>query len=271
MNALKRIIAKLCGKLPGTSGLVAYVLCCVLPCRYLCGSCGAGARSSRDDEEEEAEAFLPSQGERQVLLLGLEGSGKSSFLWMCEHPRIPALPSSSASPPDAPGPPLAPPPSASTAGVLRLTRKAVSAFNRTCSVDLDLAEVGGGKHVRPYWSHYITRQVDAIAFFVDASAPDRFDEAAAELARVVESAAAKLGRTPRLLLVASKADAQGAGRPDEVCLEVRSRAAASCEGVAAAVVRTSSLALVSGDGTSGSGRESTERLLSQIANVALGR
>merc|ERR1712226_1273820 len=47
--------------------------------------------------------------------------------------------------------------------------------------DLDLSEVGGGRDLRRFWCHYIDRNVDLVAFFVDASTPPRFEEAATEL------------------------------------------------------------------------------------------
>merc|ERR1719357_874758 len=95
---------------------------------------------------------LPSRGKRKVLLLGLTGSGKSLTLWLSGHP-------TATEPSDEQVP--------ATSGVQQLCRKAVGNCARDCSVDLELVEVGGNDQIRPYWKHYMKKDVDVLTFFVD--------------------------------------------------------------------------------------------------------
>ncbi|CAE8716761.1 unnamed protein product [Polarella glacialis] len=249
MDGLRRLVGFLCGKLPGTLGLAGYVACCVLPCKLLFGRCG-NAAGKQEDAEEEA---LIERGVRQVLLLGLDGSGKSSFLWMCEHPSELCLPSGRPSG-------CAAPPSATTVGVLRLTRKAVQHPLGGERVDLDLCEVGGGAQVRPFWSHYLTRQISVVAYFVDCSAPDRLDEAAGQLAKFYASQRS----FPQLLLVASKADSPGAWAPPKVREAVLSKLQAEIPAISE-LVQFGSLGLRDGVG----GRSSADALLGQLVDLSL--
>merc|ERR1740121_2483564 len=99
MNIVRRLCGKLCGKLPGRSGLIGFFVCCVLPCKSL-----VRKKAAADQEKDKVE--LPSAGTRQVLLLGLEGAGKSCFLWLSEHPTMDKLQDASLTP---------------SAGVVRLT------------------------------------------------------------------------------------------------------------------------------------------------------
>mmetsp|Transcript_55275 Transcript_55275/g.124525 ORF Transcript_55275/g.124525 Transcript_55275/m.124525 type:complete len:249 (+) Transcript_55275:90-836(+) len=209
METLRRAFARMCGMLPGTIGLAGYFLCCVLPCKRCRRSGGvrSGGGASGKGSDEEA-ALLPSKGMQQVVLVGLDGAGKSSFLWMCEHPGDSQLPAPGALKP--------------TVGVLRLMRKGVPSAERGCLVDLDLSEVGGAEKIRPFWPHYITREVRALAFLVSATAPERLDEAAAQFVTVCD---AFQSRTPfaRFVLVASHSDAPGASSAEEIHTAIRSR------------------------------------------------
>lgn len=203
MEVLRRATARVCRELPGLTGLAGYMLCCVLPCRYcLCGMSlkkprkksvsvkspggsslsrspggrSPGGRSPGGKQDaallppaDDEECGLPSKGCVKVLLLGLDGAGKSSFLWFCGNPLDRSLPEGRLPP---------------TAGVQRLTRKDVQLVPLQCSIDLDLSEVGGSKQVRQYWGQYLTPDLAVVAFFVDAGAPERFEEAAAEFAKL---------------------------------------------------------------------------------------
>lgn len=198
--------------------------------------------------------LLASLGMRQVLILGLDGSGKSSFLWMCEHPGEPSLPVGCAGRPGAP-------PSESTVGVLRLMQKGVPHPDGGFVVDLDLTEVGGDGRVRPYWSRYLSRETAALVFLLDASQPSRLDEAAAELSAVLASARAGAAPSMRVLLVASKVDDPGARPSAEVFARVAAVAKVDLAGIA-----TAELALLGAK--DGAGRKSVEALLSSIARSA---
>lgn len=152
-------------------------------------------------------ALLPSKGSRKALVLGLDGSGKSCFLWLASHPKEGKLPVEKFKP---------------TTGVQRLTRKDVQL--ESGRMDLDLSEVGGGLSIRSFWGRYMAQDVKVIAFFVDASAPERFSEAVLQFAVACGAAAASAPRA-RLVLVASRVDVPGAATTAEVHAAIRSGAA----------------------------------------------
>ncbi|CAJ1347931.1 unnamed protein product, partial [Effrenium voratum] len=131
---LRRWIAQLCSRLPRAYGLAGFVLCCVLPCRCL----------------ERKSPRPASFGSRQVLLLGLDNSGKSAFLWLAEHPTADTLPAQRLT---------------ATSGTQRLTRKEVPLAEGV--VDLEFCEVGGAAALRPFWHHYLKKELRCIAFFVN--------------------------------------------------------------------------------------------------------
>jgi len=140
MECIKRIVARICGQLPGKAGLAGYAVCCILPCKALQGL-------KRLDDASTSSQEMVHVGTRRVLLFGLDGSGKSSFMWMCEHPLVEELPAG-----EVPQP---------TSGVLRLTRKDISVPDGY-KVDLDLCEIGGDERLRPFWPRYIARDVRTI-------------------------------------------------------------------------------------------------------------
>mmetsp|Transcript_66216 Transcript_66216/g.184372 ORF Transcript_66216/g.184372 Transcript_66216/m.184372 type:complete len:247 (-) Transcript_66216:46-786(-) len=244
MERLQRAIARVCGKLPGRSGLVGYVVCCVLPCK----SCWQKRRASSARGAADEAALLPSVGTRQVLILGLEGAGKSSFLWLCEHPSEAQLPD---------GAPLSP-----TAGVHRLMRKEVPNHVRKCKVDLELCEVGGSRRVRPFWQHYMTRSIRALAFFVSAATADEAGEAAAAF---VEACAAARSRMPsaRFVLVVVRLGTAGALAPAEVREAVMSRAVGTVD-----VDRVVCADLILAKGCGAAARQSADELLAVLAAAA---
>jgi len=202
-----------------------------------------GQRGGQGNSEEEVAALLPLRGTRRVLLLGLEGSGKSSFLWLCEHPGEEQLPIAERLTP--------------TAGVARTTRKAVPSLEEGCSVDLDLSEVGGGEQFRQFWPQYITREIRVLAFFVSASVEARLDEAAAQFATVCDALRTR-APTAQLVLVASRSGTDSP--PREVHAMLCARAGPALEGHRPACVE---LALGSPDA-----RASCDALLQTLADLA---
>jgi len=195
MDKLKGIVATLCGKLPGTSGLAGYVVCCVLPCRWCLGLVNG---KKAQDKKTSATTALLSRGTRKVLVLGLDGSGKSSFLWLSNNPTAEQLPKERLPP---------------TTGVQRLTRKELEYEHGL--LDLDMSEVGGSLPIRPFWRRYMSKDINVLVFFVDASAPDRFGEAVLQFA-VAQGAAAACAPRARFVIVASRVDAPGAVPAKEV-------------------------------------------------------
>ncbi|XP_045896091.1 ADP-ribosylation factor-like 10 isoform X2 [Micropterus dolomieu] len=106
------------------------------------------------EEEEE-------RGRRQVLVLGLDGAGKSSMLQG-----------------------LTPGESATKRGHCRPTRgfNFMSLNAPTCQ--LDFLEIGGGEDLRRYWSEYL-RRTHVLVYVVDSSDRSRLPLAKAELHRLL--------------------------------------------------------------------------------------
>lgn len=250
MERLRRQVARACGKLPGTSGLIGFVVCCALPCKICRGLFGFGRCKS------DAETELPNLGSWRVLLLGLDGSGKSSFLWMCENPHAPHVPSPTRRGKDSGTSTAAPP--GPTTGVLRLMRKGIRPEGgERCTVDLDLSEVGGGESFRRFWGHYITPDVATIVFFADAAAPpDRMAATAAQLEGLCEELRRKRS-WPKLVLVASRAADATAADQTHAALK------ATTKGLRCRFVRIDDL-------YNGGARTSADHLLEIIASVTAG-
>ncbi|CAE7680630.1 Arl10 [Symbiodinium microadriaticum] len=132
-----------CGpRLPGIYGLAGFMVCCVWPCR---------AWMTREPRR----ALM---GTRQVLLLGLDGVGKSAFLWLCENRHSQRLPAERLVP---------------TMGVQKLTRAEVPC--KQGFVNLDFTEIGGNMRLREYWQHYLRPSLSLVVFFVDARVEDALD------------------------------------------------------------------------------------------------
>lgn len=222
MDCLRTCVARICGRLPGTVGLAGYYVCCLLPCK-VCKRRPAG-RASEDGLLKEG--TLPSIGTRRVVVLGLDGAGKSSFLWMCDNPLAKGL--SDRDPSAAPAP---------SAGVVRLTRKDVALRERGVSADVDISEIGGGPQVRRFWQHYLTKDVDAVAFFVDASAPARLEEAAAQLASLSGAICSRSSRASSAVVavVVTNVGAAGSLAPAEVHRRFAACVRGSSGGAGAAV------------------------------------
>jgi signal recognition particle receptor subunit beta len=140
-------------------------------------------------------------------MFGLDGSGKSSFLWLAEHPFIDTLPAEALQP---------------TTGVLRLERKDVRARDGY-AVDLDLCEIGGDERIRPFWSRYIETDVKVLVFLVDASAPERLGDAATQFGSIFTAARSAVPRI-KALLVATRTDKPDSLSAAEVEMRVRNQA-----------------------------------------------
>ncbi|XP_013859523.1 ADP-ribosylation factor-like 10 isoform X2 [Austrofundulus limnaeus] len=129
--------------------------------------------SIREEEEE--------RGKRQVLVLGLDGAGKSSMLQG-----------------------LTPGELADQRGRCRPTRgfNFVSLDAPACQ--LDFLEIGGGEHLRRYWLDYL-RRTHVLVYVVDSSDRTRLPLAKAELHRL-------LGVEPQLpvVVLGNKQDKPGA-------------------------------------------------------------
>nr|XP_040038099.1 ADP-ribosylation factor-like 10 isoform X2 [Gasterosteus aculeatus aculeatus] len=112
-------------------------------------------KMGKDEGEEE------ERGKRQVLVLGLDGAGKSSMLQG-----------------------LTPGGWAAKRGRCRPTRgfNFVSLNAPTCQ--LDFLEIGGGEDLRRYWSDYL-RKTHVLVYVVDSSDRSRLPMAKAELHRLL--------------------------------------------------------------------------------------
>mmetsp|Transcript_48803 Transcript_48803/g.145828 ORF Transcript_48803/g.145828 Transcript_48803/m.145828 type:complete len:252 (-) Transcript_48803:40-795(-) len=250
MDAFGRAVARLCGRLPGRSGLVGYVVCCVLPCR-LCSRLLAprkedGNKGANHTDPVAAAALLPSRGMRQVLLFGLDGAGKSAFLWLCENPGEECLPGGRLPP---------------TVGAARIMRKAIPLLEEGCRVDLDLCEVGGSEKIRAFWPQFVRSNLNVrvLAFFVSASEPERLAEAASQLVAVGDSLR-RWAPKAHVLLVASRPGASPS-TPNDLPGTLLAEASKGLEGL-----RLAAAELVLG----GSGmRSSANALLQTVASLAV--
>merc|ERR1712060_244027 len=79
-----------------------------------------------------------------------------------------------------------------------------------------------GEQIRPFWSHYVTNRVNAIALFVDAAAPERLHEAVTQFAKIFD-AARRAATFARLLLVVTQMTESNVMTPAEVYAALRSQ------------------------------------------------
>ncbi|XP_028332065.1 ADP-ribosylation factor-like protein 4D [Gouania willdenowi] len=85
-------------------------------------------------------------------------------------------------------------------------RLSVGGASSSRRVDFQLWDVGGREKLRPLWRSY-TRRTDGLLFVVDASEPERMDEARVELRRITGSAH---NHGVPVLVLANKQDAPAA-------------------------------------------------------------
>ncbi|XP_072302102.1 ADP-ribosylation factor-like 10 [Eucyclogobius newberryi] len=138
---------------------------------------------SEEDEE---------RASHQVLVLGLEGAGKSSVL---QH-------LSGARPKPGPG--------AGSARPTRPTRGFSFISLRAPRCQLHFLEIGGGEDLREYWSEYL-RRTHVLVFVVDSSDRARLSEANSELHRLLRA-----GPQVPVVVLANKQDKAGAATTSEL-------------------------------------------------------
>ncbi|KAA0145687.1 hypothetical protein FNF28_07825 [Cafeteria roenbergensis] len=120
---------------------------------------------------------------RKVIVVGLEGAGKSSLALVVERP------------------------GAFTKAPATIPSGQVSVVNREYrGLRFTFWDLGGGAPLRPYWRHHFVG-AQAVVFVVDASAPDMLDEAREALRACATDD--QLSWPPFCVLV-NKADAPGA-------------------------------------------------------------
>lgn len=81
---------------------------------------------------------------------------------------------------------------------------------------LNVWDIGGQKHIRPYWKNYYAN-TDAIVYMVDSADKRRIDEAAEELTSLLEEE--QLSGVP-VLVYANKQDLLGAMKAEEIMKEL---------------------------------------------------
>ena len=127
----------------------------------------------------------------KVLLLGLDGAGKTSIVRRFLEPEK----------------------------GLAAVAEPTSGFDvRTVTVPpdvkLEIWEVGGASAIRPFWGRYADASIDALVWVVDGADASRLAEAATELAGVLQRAP-RLRAKP-LLVLHSKADLPAAQSADAI-------------------------------------------------------
>ncbi|KAL1784947.1 ADP-ribosylation factor 10 [Sigmodon hispidus] len=129
-------------------------------------------------EEEEDEPTLEQLEQREVLVLGLDGSGKSTFLRLLSGK-----------------PPLEGHVPTWGFNSVRLPTK---------NFEVDLLEIGGSQNLRFYWKEFVN-EVDVLVFMVDSSDRLRLPWARQELQKLLD-------KDPDLpvVIVANKQDLSGA-------------------------------------------------------------
>ncbi|EDL41145.1 ADP-ribosylation factor-like protein 10 isoform 1 [Mus musculus] len=131
-----------------------------------------------EPEDEEDEPALEELEQREVLVLGLDGSGKSTFLRML-----------------AGKPPVEGHVPTWGFNSVRLPTK---------NFEVDLLEIGGSQNLRFYWKEFVN-EVDVLVFMVDSTDRLRLPWARQELQKLLD-------RDPDLpvVIVANKQDLSGA-------------------------------------------------------------
>ncbi|XP_015606658.1 ADP-ribosylation factor-like protein 3 [Cephus cinctus] len=150
------------------------------------------------DEGFEEVSKIDDSNERRVLLLGLDGAGKTSVM----NQAIAAANGTSYIVPTA-----------STHGfrVFRL---------QNGPYVFDIWEIGGAEDTRKYWSHFL-QDTDLLVFMVDASDTNKLSVAVSALKQLLGDS--RMDTVP-ILVIANKQDSPNALRPDQVkeALDLRS-------------------------------------------------
>ena len=85
------------------------------------------------------------------------------------------------------------------------------------NLEMTIWDVGGQDKIRPLWRYYF-ENTDALIYVVDSNDPERLDEAASELHKVLADDGL---RNARVLVFANKQDLPGAQKPDKVAAALR--------------------------------------------------
>ena len=121
----------------------------------------------------------------RVLLLGLDAAGKTTILYKLKLGEL-------------------------------LTSIPTIGFNveslKYRNLDMTIWDVGGQDKIRALWKHYY-QNTDALIFAVDSADPDRLEEVAGELHKMLAEDGL---RHASVLVLANKQDLRGAARPDKV-------------------------------------------------------
>jgi len=174
-----------------------------------------------------------ARDEARLLIVGLGGSGKTSFL---ERIKSSYLRSHRPAPASSIGP---------TIGV-NLFKAGVQ------DMEVTIWDVGGS--MRSMWEQY-SREADCTLFIVDAADRSRFGEAAAALEQVLAATAGPL------VILANKQDLPDAARASEVLEAVCRPAGLGGSGERRAYRLLESCAIKAGDGTA---KEAVEWLVSSL-------
>ncbi|XP_012261903.1 ADP-ribosylation factor-like protein 3 [Athalia rosae] len=151
------------------------------------------------DEGFEEVSKIDDSNERRVLLLGLDGAGKTSVMNQAIASTVPGSTYS------------VPPPSTNGFGVFRLN---------SGSFILNIWEIGGADVTRKYWSNFL-QDTDLLVFMVDAGDTNKLSLAVYELKQLLGDP--RMDAVP-ILVIANKQDSSNALRPDQVkeALDLRS-------------------------------------------------
>jgi len=115
---------------------------------------------------------------------------------------------------------------------------------------LNVWDIGGQKHIRPYWKNYY-EGTDAIVYMVDSADRMRVDEAAEELEQLFEE---PMLSTVPVLVYANKSDILGCMQTDEIMTSLE------LNGVKGRWVHVESCSAKSGENLA----EGMEKLMTQI-------
>ncbi|XP_078670431.1 uncharacterized protein LOC144910825 [Branchiostoma floridae x Branchiostoma belcheri] len=145
-----------------------------------------GGWTDAADEGIEMDMVEEESEEKRIVVLGLDGVGKSSFLACIANQDC------------------------------RQTMKPTEGFNVMCiqtrQTSLNIWEIGGTENVRSYWANFLPN-TDVLVFVVDSTDEARLPLAREELHKVLSHPALK---TVPLMVLANKQDVGGALSVDQV-------------------------------------------------------
>ena len=138
------------------------------------------AVASEPDPETSVEVDKKGVKERRVLMCSLDNAGKTTLLYALKLQSI-----------------------IQTIPTVGFNVETISFGD---NYELAIWDVGGGERVRSLWRHYL-QATDVILYPVDATDPDRFEEASKELSKILGCIATDGGgAVPAVLVLANKQD-----------------------------------------------------------------